>query len=71
MANESNLTTTGWFDLSYIYEYWKQRKIVEMLKTNLMKYMEKRTIPIQRYFDRKLSYEKGDMGKYNRLIIYR
>ena len=63
--------TDGYFDLSYVYEYWKQRKIVEMLKGNLMKYMEKRTTSIQRYLDRKLSHEKGDMGKYNKLMIYR
>ena len=67
----SNDITVGWFDCSFIYEFWKQRKIVEMLKTNLTKYIEKRTTSIQRYMDRKLCHEKGDMAKYNKLCIYR
>ena len=63
--------TDGYFDLSYVYEYWKQRKIVQIIKKNLVRYMEKRTVSIQRCLDRKLCHEKGDMGKYNRMLIYR
>ena len=68
--NSSDITV-GWFDCSFIYEFWKQRVIVQMLKANLTKYLEKRTTSIQRYLDRKLCHEKGDMAQYNKLCIYR
>ena len=63
--------TNGYLDCSYIYDYPKQRQIVDMLKRNLMKYMDRRSTSIQRYLDRKKSHEDGDMGKYNRMMIYR
>ena len=68
---EPDRMTHGWFECSYIYEYWKQRKIVAIIKKHLVRYMEKRTVSIQRCLDRKLCHEKGDMGKYNRMLIYR
>ena len=67
----SSEMTLGFFDCSYIYDYTRQRQICDMLKRNLMKYMERRSTSVQRFFDRRKCYEEGDMGKYNKMIIYR
>ena len=66
-----NRQITGFLKCCVVASVSAQRKISEILKRHVERYMERRHTCMQRYLDRLVCKELGDVTEYNQMIVYR